>query len=199
MFDTIRMLTPYHCSVPCHKCMPCDSVRKLSFPFSHSHWGNPCLYIMYESGVLFKHTPMRLPLSLDVGELRPCIFKHKKDVTWYSKNLGCWAAIPGLVYCYSIILLFVLTYCAIVCCWKLFHAGRHWLGSSRISIKWSCPCHSSCQRNDKLGFGPSYWKLIWDWKSGAMQMYKYKYYSIVDSTFCWFNGWVFSDCLFFFF
>lgn len=131
------------------------SVRKLSLALSSSRWRNPRLDIMSESGVLFKHSPMRLPLRLDVGgELHLCIFKHQKDVTWSWKNLGChWAAISGLVYCCFIILLFVWTYCAIAGWWESFHAGRRLWGSSRISDKWSCPYHAHVSKMQSWVWG----------------------------------------------
>lgn len=197
------MLTPCDSSMPHHKCMPCANTFREEALFSSVLFSlrepTPVHYVWVWC-VSWAHSHETAMKSGRRGELRLCIFKHEKDVTWYLKNLGCNSvAISGLVYSCFIILLFVLTDCAIVCWWESFHAGRPLWGTSRISDKWSCPWHSSCQQNDKLGFGPSFSKLIGDWKSGAMQIYKYKYSLIVDSTFSWFSGWVFNDCLFFFF
>lgn len=132
----------------------CQCMQWGSYLFLSSfHWGNLRLCIMHVSLVCCVST---LPWDCREtagfgGGLCLGIFKYKKKCylilreSWLKLNSTFWIS---LLLFYDTFFFF-LTNCAVVCWWKLFHAGRQLLGSSRVSDKWSAH-YSSCQQNDEL-------------------------------------------------
>lgn len=83
--SNIRTMTPCDRTIIYHKWVPCANVfseeEVLLFSVLFS-WRKPTpVHYASVSGMLFNYTPMRLPLSLDLGEsICLCIFKYRREM-----------------------------------------------------------------------------------------------------------------------